>query len=102
MSRQLTTLGYHTQNECHKAMEFLCCHYTTPKKFFGASTVTFAHLARIEMNTSTSLRKDAGQNLRITYRLSTRPFCAKFAYVSTKDVLRTRKQTSHSPPLQPQ
>ena len=56
------------------------------KSFFEASTMTFAHLARFEMNTSPSLRKDAGQNLRITYRLSTRPFCAKFVYVSTKDI----------------
>jgi len=42
------------------------------KSFFEASTMTFAHLARFEMNTSPSLQKDAGQNLRITYRLSTR------------------------------
>ena len=87
MQRQSVTLGCHTQMNIIKQLNFCVVIIPQSKSFFEASTMTFAHLARFEMNTSPSLRKDAGQHNIPSFNT---PFCAKFAFVLTREHIRKR------------
>ena len=83
-------IGLPYTNEYYKAMEFLCCHYTAIKKFFWSKHDDFCSSCSLWNEHFPKPSKRCRSEFTHNIPSFNTPFCAKFAFVLTREHIRKR------------